>query len=163
MAHILKYCGHCKAEIQAELRRLRCSNSSYQLKFQCLSCGHSIGSALPHWQVESLGDVPAWDMRVIDQQRQEYEKRQVQWVAAFPDRQEKYQHYLHSKQWKEKRERVMVRAQYTCEGCRINPATEVHHLTYANIYREFLFELVALCCECHERYHNPPTDFQLDR
>jgi 5-methylcytosine-specific restriction endonuclease McrA len=29
----------------------------------------------------------------------------------------------------------------------------VHHLTYQNAGNEFLWELVAICRECHARYH----------
>jgi hypothetical protein len=29
----------------------------------------------------------------------------------------------------------------------------VHHLTYAHVFNEFLFELMAVCDECHDRLH----------
>jgi hypothetical protein len=64
-----------------------------------------------------------------------------------------YADYLRSRQWAETRAKVMARAQHRCEGCRDALATEVHHLTYENVTREFLFELVALCEGCHERVH----------
>lgn len=64
-----------------------------------------------------------------------------------------YRDYLRSQEWALKRAKVMRRAGYRCEGCGDNPAAEVHHLTYANVTREFLFELVALCADCHERLH----------
>jgi 5-methylcytosine-specific restriction endonuclease McrA len=40
-----------------------------------------------------------------------------------------------------------------CEGCGDEKAQEVHHKTYKNVGDEFLFELVALCNTCHDRYH----------
>lgn len=64
-----------------------------------------------------------------------------------------YADYLRSQEWADRRARVMERAGYRCEGCRDRNATEVHHLSYDNVTREFLFELVALCGECHERIH----------
>jgi 5-methylcytosine-specific restriction endonuclease McrA len=51
------------------------------------------------------------------------------------------------RQWYEQR------AGGICEGCRQESATEVHHLTYEHAGREFLWELVAICRRCHERYH----------
>lgn len=66
----------------------------------------------------------------------------------------KYQKYLKSEQWQEKRKAVLQRDNYRCTGCGIVRATEVHHLTYAHKYDEFLFELTSLCSECHRKYHN---------
>ena len=43
--------------------------------------------------------------------------------------------------------------QGVCEACGEVRATEVHHLTYKHIGSEFLWELVAICRACHERYH----------
>lgn len=68
-----------------------------------------------------------------------------------------YADYLKSVEWAGRRERVMERARGLCEGCRGRPATEVHHLTYEHVTREFLFELVALCGDCHARMHGAPT------
>ncbi|MCK1357156.1 MULTISPECIES: hypothetical protein [unclassified Bradyrhizobium] len=36
-------------------------------------------------------------------------------------------------------------------------ATQVHHLTYKHIFREFVFELIAVCDECHSRLHSDKT------
>lgn len=66
---------------------------------------------------------------------------------------ELYAEYLRSPAWASKRERVMQRAGGVCEGCRGRPATEVHHLTYEHVTQEFLFELVAICGDCHARLH----------
>jgi len=71
---------------------------------------------------------------------------------------ELYADYLKSQQWADKRDRVLRRANYHCEGCAQRPATDVHHLTYEHVTQEFLFELVALCRECHERAHEQSDD-----
>lgn len=65
-----------------------------------------------------------------------------------------YADYLKSEQWAIRRARVMERAGHRCEGCRERNAIDVHHLTYDHVTQEFLFELVALCRQCHERYHD---------
>lgn len=64
-----------------------------------------------------------------------------------------YKAYLESPEWRAKAALVRARAKRTCEGCGVRPAVEVHHLTYAHIGCEFLFELVALCSHCHDRWH----------
>ena len=38
--------------------------------------------------------------------------------------------------------------------------TQCHHLTYENVGEEFLFELVALCSDCHERLHQKRRERQ---
>jgi hypothetical protein len=37
-----------------------------------------------------------------------------------------------------------------CQSCGVAVATQVHHLTYKHIFEEPLFDLVAICDECHE-------------
>ena len=76
-----------------------------------------------------------------------------------PERSAEYHEYLDGPQWRERRELVMARSGGLCEGCRKHPAENVHHLgaarggPYEHIYHEFLFELVALCRDCHKRWH----------
>ncbi len=68
-----------------------------------------------------------------------------------------YAEYLKSDEWFRRRERVMQRAGGICEGCRIQAATEVHHLSHEHITQEFPFELVALCGDCHARWQGQPV------
>ena len=70
-----------------------------------------------------------------------------------------YAQYRKSRKWLDKRTKVMERAGNLCEGCRERPAQIVHHLTYEHIGDELLFELVALCRDCHARCH-PERDTQ---
>lgn len=65
-----------------------------------------------------------------------------------------YNAYLRSPEWDAKRSAVLKRANGKCEGCGKNTATAVHHLTYAHVGNELLFELAALCKECHKKAHN---------
>jgi hypothetical protein len=64
-----------------------------------------------------------------------------------------YAEYLQTNEWKERRRLVLERADGICEGCRQEPATEVHHTSYVHVGNEFLWELVAICRWCHARYH----------
>ena len=65
-----------------------------------------------------------------------------------------YNEYLQSDVWKRRRQRVLERANYLCESCMEEPATLVHHLTYDRVGKEPLFDLVALCDNCHKQIHN---------
>jgi 5-methylcytosine-specific restriction endonuclease McrA len=64
-----------------------------------------------------------------------------------------YKAYLQSREWRERRRLVLNRARGLCERCRRAQATQVHHLTYDHVGKEFLRELIAVCRNCHKRYH----------
>lgn len=66
---------------------------------------------------------------------------------------EKYQAYLCSREWSEKRESVRDRASNKCERCKIFPMDACHHLTYARKYNEELEDLQAICNNCHKFTH----------
>jgi 5-methylcytosine-specific restriction endonuclease McrA len=74
-----------------------------------------------------------------------------------------YTWYLGSAFWRERREHILQRANYTCEKCRKRPATQVHHLTYIRVFQELPSDLVALCRQCHSEIHwrQPANDNQL--
>ena len=55
--------------------------------------------------------------------------------------------------WQERRKKVFKRCNRICEGCGVNPATEVHHLTYKRVCNEMLFDLVGICGTCHDMIH----------
>ena len=62
-----------------------------------------------------------------------------------------YDEYLRSQSWQHKRRLVLLRAGGICEGCGQEPASEAHHLTYARVGKEMLFDLVAVCSRCHQQ------------
>lgn len=64
-----------------------------------------------------------------------------------------YSEYLDSDHWEMMRRKVMRRADNICEGCLSQTAEHVHHKTYKHLGAEFAFELLALCEECHDRFH----------
>lgn len=74
------------------------------------------------------------------------------WRSIKDDR-EKYQAYLCSREWAEKRESVRIRSNGLCERCRALPMSAVHHLTYARKYDEDLADLQAICQPCHDFTH----------
>lgn len=153
----------CSAHPRREWRRFRTSNGGYQVRAQCLDCGYILGG--PRKQTPEDRELPEVDLDAYDAyeeiKRQEY-ARIEQRHAALQHRREnsfflEYEAYLNSPEWRRKRELVLRRAKGTCEGCGLRPAKQVHHLTYRHKMAEFLFELVAVCDECHERLHQPDT------
>jgi hypothetical protein len=93
----------------------------------------------------------------VRQERREtdYQKKQRQWREA-------YNRYLLSGEWFAKRAKVMLRANDICEGCGLRRAVQVHHLRYPRncqpgsdqwIAQEKLFDLRAICRECHDDVH----------
>lgn len=71
---------------------------------------------------------------------------------TFEEMNEKRLEYYRSPEWKEKRNKIMQRDNYTCQVCG-DKATDVHHLNYNNLFDEWDIELVALCRHCHKKYH----------
>lgn len=64
-----------------------------------------------------------------------------------------YSDYMQSNEWYTKRELVLARDNYVCQGCLKRRATQVHHLTYEHLGVEFMWELLSICDECHSRLH----------
>lgn len=149
-------CEYCPgAEVIVTRREIR--GGSLQYVYQCLGCGEPIGSAIAKAKVlEWAGtlNVPAFDAALAPVCREERAQtarqvdaqRKQDWFAQ-------YNLYLASDAWKRRRALVLQRAAGSCEGCGVAAAAEVHHLTYANAGAEFLFELVAMCADCHQRFH----------
>lgn len=82
---------------------------------------------------------------------EEFKKERQQEQDDFAVR---YQSYMQSWAWQEKRRIVLRRANFQCEGCGEQTATQVHHLTYRHLGDELLWELKAVCNDCHEKIHN---------
>lgn len=149
-------CKNC-GPVTSGLRRRTCSNGTFQVRQQCPQCGRSIGDPIPHYQVEDIFRLPAWDDGPEERQKSlladlELVRREQR---AEQDRAwwDQYTAHLASDQWRVTADKVLRRAGYTCEGCMEQRATQVHHLTYDHMGAEFLFELRALCRSCHERLH----------
>lgn len=63
-----------------------------------------------------------------------------------------YGDYLASPEWRGRRLVVLVLARGKCCRCDAE-ASQVHHLTYERIRREWLVDLEPLCDGCHETEH----------
>jgi hypothetical protein len=147
----------CKHSETALRWKLNAAGRRFYVR-QCFRCGRSATTAVSFATVraETGGvDPPPFDRglleraasaRAIKAAHASAEKKRAWW--------EWYEHYLQSEEWQQKRQRVLERANFLCEGCREQPAVQVHHLTYDHVGREFLFELVAVCGACHALVHD---------
>jgi len=152
---------------------LQCNHSVTELCFktsisnvrtyfrQCMACGEPakrIQKRFVTTQIEMEAKPFDKDLqqRYWQSIHAEYQRRREQQVTQNrEDWFEWYNQYLNTPQWREKRERVLERDNYLCQGCRVNQATQVHHLTYERIGNEMLFDLIAVCNDCHKRVHDP--------
>jgi hypothetical protein len=147
-------CEHARSE----LRERTVKGGGKQYVQQCLRCGSAISS--PVKKENALAEnggkpLPPFDEQLV-----------LSWEAAAKESAEKiknadesafwlaYEEYLAGPAWRRKREKVFERAGGVCEGCREQQATQVHHLSYEHVGGEFIFELVAVCDDCHEKLHN---------
>ena len=146
-----------------EIRYREASNSNKMYTRQCLDCGKIVRPENGMWikqseisnieNIKPIDDDLAKNISTTDAELRDSLRLRLR-EAEKSLKLEEYYEYLKSPEWKEKRQLVMDRAGYICEGCLQSRANNVHHKTYANIYNEFLFELVALCRQCHESIHD---------
>lgn len=119
-------------------------------KITCRSCLRSINARA---QAEARQKVAMIEWRRMEREREE---RNQLWAAQ-------YNEYLFTPTWRAKRDHVLRRAAGHCEGCGDMRATQVHHRRYPQgvapgsaewIAQEKLFDLIAICRNCHEDIHH---------
>jgi transcription elongation factor Elf1 len=91
-----------------------------------------------------------WKQRQGEWQRERDEKNTEWW--------RRYNGYLQTPKWRDKRDRVLRRDNYVCKACEHRRATQAHHLTYKHAFDEPLFDLIAICDLCHESLHTMEHD-----
>lgn len=149
----------CKKH-QPEIRYFEKKNGSIEWREQCVVCGGSLSTikatdvspqakaeAKPFDRDLSANHTDQMHTWVREQDQKAREQKNAEWWAN-------YNAYLLSPRWARIRSKVMERAHGVCEGCRENPAVQVHHLTYNRVGNEMLFDLVAVCHRCHEAIHS---------
>jgi len=160
----------CKC-LNTELRERTIKNGTYQYVYQCLNCGSAESKAIKKAEAEKLNGsnifIPFDDNLSInwstaykngkDAVTKKYESLIKEAIELNKQKNDdffnEYDKYLTSDKWNNKRLKVLERANYICEGCQENEATEVHHLSYKHVFEELLFELVAVCNSCHTFIH----------
>lgn len=64
-----------------------------------------------------------------------------------------YQDYLKTDYWQQVRKEVLRRANYRCQVCNADAPLEVHHRTYESRGEETAGDVIALCRDCHTKFH----------
>jgi hypothetical protein len=152
----------CKHEYEVRMRTIA---NGRRHERQCVKCGYGGGAVA---KASITGPVGEWDEALVkrrDEERRrqwdEYREKQEQYQALLrghADYENRefwrwYNQYLLTDRWREMRRLVIDRARNVCEGCGRAPIHQVHHLTYAHVGNEFLWELRGVCLSCHERIH----------
>ena len=77
---------------------------------------------------------------------------------------ERYEEYISSREWKEKRKQIAIKRNFICEMCKekVKENFHVHHLTYENFTNEKDEDLMLLCQKCHEKIHYRENDAKND-
>lgn len=84
----------------------------------------------------------------------EKQKKEVQYYPLNIERWQSYKNYLTSEQWLQTREFILKRDNHTCQQCKWNKATQIHHIHYKLIWgKEPQDALMAVCRPCHEKIH----------
>lgn len=132
-------------------------NGSRIYGHQCLNCGS--WGAVKKEAIDPSRRYPDYEPAIAERwnaarNQIHAERREADQIARDEEREQRkrdYALYLETPEWQERRRKVLVRAKGICEACLEARATEVHHETYAHVFDEPLFELRAICRDCHER------------
>jgi hypothetical protein len=82
-------------------------------------------------------------------------------LLTSPEKQD-YHKYLNSPEWKEKARQKRIEAGNKCQLCNSSGTPlNVHHRTYENIYQEKPEDLIVLCKDCHQKFHDIPDSIPL--
>ena len=66
-----------------------------------------------------------------------------------------YHDYLQTPEWNITRKMAYKRAKYACQMCgKGGVVLNVHHNNYSNLGNERREDLIVLCRDCHEKFHN---------
>jgi hypothetical protein len=156
-------CTHPATKIRSTI----VSNGGIHYRKQCQLCGELVEQAISKALV--LDGCPPKDEILLANHRAERRQQREELIQKHVRKQKahgsewgiKYNTYLRTPEWRRIAGKVLQRAGGVCEGCGEARATQVHHRSYAHVFEEFLFELVAVCDGCHDRLHqeeNPLTD-----
>lgn len=154
------FCKHDGTEERRICKALYTTGTVRYVK-QCVNCGHLGSSIKKSEALETTTDeeLPYADLALKKEKEAELNRliyaeidRRRQRTNSERNREfwDQHNRAINSIYWRIIRRKVLDRANELCEGCGTHKATEVHHLTYEHLGHELMFELVALCRDCHE-------------
>jgi hypothetical protein len=161
----MKFPKHCTCQLSLEVQTFHDRNGRETYALCCLVCGNRRGPSIKASEATKNGKPPAWTTWIKEEYDAQYKQKLLDWQLynrncdeqKSVEKKQRYKEYLQTSAWTRKRSQVMQRENYLCEGCRDFRATVVHHMTYDHIGQELLYELRALCANCHEKAHGPKT------
>jgi hypothetical protein len=151
LREVFPECKHDRIEVRYKVF----ANGVKNLTEQCVHCGkQTLSGWLPRKGVD-MAQVAPFDYQLEKQYLDEMQRRSNAAYAAERCRKhEDYERYIReSPEWWAIRTKVMRRDDHLCQACRENAATDVHHKNYTHLYEEVLYDLVAVCRECHGKIH----------
>ncbi len=144
-------CGHKRTKPAYRFQR----NGSRHYGMQCLDCGNfEVMKKVDIEAIQPLSTVPEIDQELADSY-QEAERQRYEEIADWHRNKffNKYNAYLQTDRWAIKRAAVLERDPI-CKACGVADSEQAHHLTYAHVGDEPLYELVGVCRRCHEKIHS---------
>lgn len=75
-------------------------------------------------------------------------------LAEIEDRALVYEAYINSPEWRAKAERIKERDGRRCRVCNGRSRLSVHHRTYEDLGHEQDSDLLTLCQDCHQVFHD---------
>ena len=156
-------CDHPRKRIGTRAK----SNGDLMAIVQCCTCGETFG-VVSHARAKQeagasrIEEVPQIDeglkKRGRDLANKHYEDQRRAWQQERNEKSRewwiRYNGYLSSQRWRDKRARVLERDGHTCQACLRRRATQVHHTTYEHVFDEPLFDLQSVCDVCHNAIHD---------
>ena len=149
--------SQCNCETKKQVFRVF-RNGVKHFGEQCQLCGSFFSKKKSEINEEVL---PAFDETIKKQyydninrhweQKREEHQNKLQQQRAI--RRLEYESYIESEIWKKRRQVILERDRWICQGCLHRKAVDVHHLTYDRLGDELAFDLISLCRQCHDKAH----------
>jgi len=159
-------CENCNSD-RLEFVKYKMANGVDVLRKQCFKCGYLLVLNYKRNYVnnyESLNYVNEYlrnyykkcklEKSLINKRKYEIKNIFKDYAFDHFNRSYNYYHnvYLKSVEWKHKRDLVMEFYNNKCQKCN-DYASDIHHLTYENIFKEKFEDLMPLCRNCHNKEH----------
>jgi hypothetical protein len=143
-----------------EPRIWTCKGGMEAIYNTCSQCGNKVGNAIKKELVNVLSLKSADPHLTDDWEKKKSQINEIKRADLTAKKEEeernwraKYENYIRSDAWLEKRQKRLIMDRFVCQGCVESKATEVHHQSYANLGNELMFEIISLCKKCHEFIH----------
>jgi hypothetical protein len=90
-------------------------------------------------------------IKMASKKHAELTKRSIRRPKGVGD----YQLYLRSKEWQDRRQMMFELRGKKCELCgSFEDRLQIHHLHYRTLYKETSQDLMILCQNCHQHWHD---------